>query len=76
MQDNIIIRTTADQKVYDWWIDLEVHLMLDTVASNATFSTFITDDNKHLFKPGLALNALLRCTIRVPMLMRRLLQES
>lgn len=61
MQDNIILRTTADQKIYDWWVDVDVHLMLDTVASNATFTTYITDENKHLFKPG----ACTECTIEV-----------
>ena len=61
MQDNIILRTNADQKIYDWWVDIDVHLMLDTVASTATFSTFITDDNKHLFKPG----ACTECTVEV-----------
>lgn len=61
MQDRIIVRTTKDQKIYDNWIDASVHLYLDTVASTATFTTYIDDENKHLFKPG----SCIECTVEM-----------
>lgn len=61
MLDNIILRTTKDQKIFDKWMDIDVFLKLNSIASTARFTTYIDESNKELFRQG----ACTECTIEV-----------